>query len=54
MHLHHRWARATAALQVSITRAAMALLTRRKWLEHGMFRVAAVGVVLGALAMLHI
>ena len=53
MHLHHRWAQATTALQVSIALAAMALLTRRKWLEYGMFGVAALGVVLGALAMLH-
>ena len=54
MHLHHRWAQATTALQVSIALAAMALLTRRKWLEYGMFGVAGVGVVLGGLAMLHI
>ena len=54
MHLHHRWAQATTALQISIALAAMALLTRRKWLEYGMFGVAAVGVVLGALAVAHI
>ena len=54
MHLHHRWAQATTALQVSITLAAMALETRRKWLEYGMFGVAGVGVVLGGLAMLHV
>ena len=44
MHLHHRWTRATTALQVSITLAAMALETRRKWLEYGMFGVAGVGL----------
>src|SRR6478609_8382748 len=33
MHLHHRWAQATTALQVSIALAAIALLTRKKWLE---------------------
>ena len=54
MHLHHRWAQATTALQVSIALAAMALLTRRKWLEYGMFGVAGVGVVLGSLALAHI
>ena len=54
MHLHHRWAQATTALQVSIALAAMALLTRRKWLEYGMFGVAGVGVVLGGLALAHI
>lgn len=54
MHLHHRWAQATTALQISIALAAIALLTRRKWLEWGMFGVAGLGVALGAAAMLHI
>ena len=54
MHQHHRWAQATTALQVSIALAAIALLTKKKWLEFGMFGVAGVGVVIGALAMLHI
>ena len=54
MHLHHRWAQATTALQISIALAAMALLTRRKWLEWGMFGVAALGVALGGAALLHI
>jgi hypothetical protein len=30
------------------------LLTRRKWLEWGMFGLAGVGVVLGGLAVAHI
>jgi hypothetical protein len=54
MHVHHRWAQATTALQVSIALAAIALLTRKKWLEYGMFGMAAIGVGVGALAMLHI
>ena len=54
MHQHHRWAQATTALQISIALAAIALLTRRRWLEYGMFGVAGVGIVLGALAFLHI
>ena len=53
MHQHHRWAQATTALQISIALAAIALLTRRKWLEYGMFGVAGIGVVLGAAAALH-
>ena len=53
MHQHHRWAQATTALQISIALAAIALLTRRKWLEVGMFGVAGVGVVLGIAAALH-
>lgn len=54
MHLHHRWAQATTALQISIALAAMALLTRRKWLEWGMLGVASVGLVLGGAALLHL
>jgi hypothetical protein len=54
MHQHHRWAQATTVLQVSIALAAIALLTRKKWLEYAMFAAAGVGVVVGALAALHI
>ena len=54
MHQHHRWAQATTALQVSIALAAIALLTRKKWLEWGMFGVSAIGIAIGVLAMLHI
>ena len=54
MHQHHRWAQATTVLQVSIALAAIALLTRKKWLEYGMFALAAVGALLGGLAWLHI
>jgi hypothetical protein len=54
MHQHHRWAQATTVLQVSIALAAIALLTRKKWLEYAMFGVAGVGVVVGVLAIMHI
>jgi Na+/glutamate symporter len=54
MHQHHRWAQATTALQVAIALAAIALLTKKKWLEWGMFGMGAIGVGIGALAMLHI
>ena len=54
MHQHHRWAQATTVLQVSIALAAIALLTRKKWLEYGMFALAGVGLLIGALALLHI
>ena len=53
MHLHHRWAQATTALQVAIALAAIALLTKKKWLEWGMFGVGALGVAIGALAVMH-
>jgi len=54
MHLHHRWAQATTALQISIALAAIALLTRRNWLKWGVLGVAAIGGALGAAAMLHV
>jgi Na+/glutamate symporter len=54
MHVHHRWAQATTALQISIALAAMALLTKKTWLEWGMFGVAGLGLVLGVAAALHL
>ena len=54
MHQHHRWAQATTVLQVSIALAAIALLTRKKWLEYAMFGTGAAGVVVGVLAFMHI
>jgi hypothetical protein len=53
MHQHHRWAQSTTILQIAIALAAIALLTRKKWLEYGMFGVAGVGMVVGILAALH-
>lgn len=54
MHQHHRWAQATTILQIAIAMAAIALLTKKKWLEHVMFGVAGIGLVVGVLAILHI
>ena len=54
MHLHHRWAQATTALQISIALAAIALLTRRKWLGYGVGGVAVLGIALGGLALAHV
>jgi len=54
MHQHHRWAQATTALQIAIAMAAIALLTKKRWLEHAVFGVSAIGLVLGGLAWLHI
>jgi len=54
LHQHHRWAQATTALQIAIALAAIALLTRRKWLEWGMLGVSGLGLALGGLAFMHI
>lgn len=54
IHLHHRWAQATTVLQVSIALAAIALLTRRRWLELGMYGAGVIGLAVGLAAVLHI
>jgi lipopolysaccharide export LptBFGC system permease protein LptF len=54
MRQHQRWAQATTVLLVSISLAAISLLTRKKWLEYAMFVLAGVGVSLGGLAVLRI
>lgn len=53
LHLHHRWAQATTALQVSIALAAIALLTKRRWMEGATVVAGVVGIVMGAMAWLH-
>ena len=54
MHQHHRWAQSTTVLQISIAMAAIALLTRKRWVEYLMFAAATGGLIVGAMAMLHI
>ena len=54
MHQHHRWAQSTTVLQVTIALAAIALLTKKWWLEYAMFGTGAIGVIVGMLAALHI
>jgi Na+/glutamate symporter len=54
MHQHHRWAQATTVLQVCIALAAIALLTKKKWLEYAMFSTGGLGVLVGLLAAFHI
>ena len=54
MHEHHRWAQSTTVLQVCIALAAIALLTKKKWLEYAMFAAGGIGLIVGVLASLHI
>jgi Na+/glutamate symporter len=54
MHQHHRWAQSTTVLQVCIALAAIALLTKKRWLEYAMFGAGGIGLVVGALAASHI
>ena len=53
IHEHHRWAQATTVLQISIAMAAIALLTKRKWLLYGVYGLGGVGALLGAVAWWH-
>jgi hypothetical protein len=54
MHQHHRWAQATTALQIAIAMAAIALLTKKRWLEKAVFVMSGVGLVVGVLAYFHV
>ena len=54
MHQHHRWAQATTVLQVAIAMAAIALLSKKRWIEWAMYGSGAIGVGVGVLAFLHI
>jgi hypothetical protein len=54
MHQHHRWAQATTALQIAIAMAAIALLTKKRWLEKLVFGVSGVGLAVGIAAWFHI
>ena len=54
MHVHHRWAQSMTLIQVAIALAAIALLTRKKWLQWGVYLTGAGSIVLAALAMQHI
>lgn len=54
MHVHHRWAQATTALQIAIALSAIALITRRNWLQNIVYGFAGVGLVLGGLALAHL
>jgi Domain of unknown function (DUF4337) len=54
IHEHHRWAQATTFLQIAIALSAIALLTRKSWLQWGVYGVAIMGIGLGIAAMMHI
>ena len=54
IHQHHRWAQATTALQIAIAMAAIALLTKSRRLQIGVYGLSAIGITVGILAWLHI
>jgi hypothetical protein len=54
MHIHHRWALAMTAIQIAISLAAITLLTRKKWLQIGIYAFSTAGLVAAVLALLQI
>ena len=54
IHQHHRWAQATTALQIAIAMAAIALLTKSRQLQWGVYGLSGIGVAVGVLAWLHV
>jgi hypothetical protein len=54
MHVHHRWALAMTLIQIAISLAAIALLTRKKSLLVGVYGMALGSILFAALALLHI
>lgn len=53
IHEHHQWALAMTAIQIAISLAAITLLTRKTWMEYGVYAVAVIGVFLGSAAWFH-
>jgi hypothetical protein len=51
LHVHHRWAQATTFLQIAIALSAIALLTRKTWLQWGVYVIAALGALWGVSAL---
>ncbi len=54
MRVHERWAMGTTLLQVSIALAAIALLTRKRWMLVGVYGSTALGTVAGVMGYLHL
>jgi lipopolysaccharide export LptBFGC system permease protein LptF len=54
IHLHHRWAQAMTVMQVAIALAAITLLTRKRWMQMGVYLATAIGGGLALMAFLHL
>ena len=50
LHIHHRWAQATTFLQIAIALSAITLLTRKRWLQWGVYGIGVLGSVWGVAA----
>lgn len=54
MRVHERWAMGTTLLQVAIALAAIALLTRKRWMLLGVYGSTALGLAAGVMGYLHL
>ena len=54
IHLHHRWAQAMTFMQVAIALAAITLLTKKKWMQMGVYLATTIGALLALMAVLHL
>lgn len=54
MHTHHRWAQAMTLMQVAIALAAITLLTRKSWMQWGVYGCAAGGLAIAGFALAHV
>lgn len=54
MRVHERWAMGTTLLQVAIALAAIALLTRKRWMLLGVYGSTALGLGAGIMGYLHL
>ena len=54
IHLHHRWAQAMTVIQVAIALAAITLITKKKWMQTGVYIAAVASGVLAVMAVLHV
>lgn len=54
MHTHHRWAQAMTLMQVAIALAAITLLTRKTWMQWGVYGCAVAGIAVAGFALAHV
>lgn len=54
IHLHHRWAQAMTVIQVAIALAAITLITKKKWMQTGVYIAAVASGILAVMAVLHV
>lgn len=54
LQIQYRWMEAVMALQLAIVLGAIALMTRKRWLEYAMMLMGLIGLAFGAVATLYV